>query len=74
MPVRGEYVDAFGNEIEHDLTATPAKALPFVTVGSTAECDYVTDGTADDVQLNDARLEIENAGGGCGCWNGDCRN
>jgi hypothetical protein len=47
-----------------DITHANLSGKAFVTVGSNAGCDYVTDGTADEVQLNTARAALEAAGGG----------
>jgi hypothetical protein len=60
VPLRNDYVsqtDTSDQTIASNLVFASGKrltyqggALPFVTVGATAGCDYVTDGTADDVQ------------------------
>jgi hypothetical protein len=52
-----------GSQISADAwNATHSLTLPFVTVGTGSDCDYVTDGTADDVQLQAAITAMANKG------------
>lgn len=49
--------------VDGDVTAPNIQYKTFITVGST-NCDYITDGTADEVQINQAITAVSAAGGG----------
>jgi hypothetical protein len=66
--LRNDYVsqtDTVGQACASNLTFASTKkpiygggTHPFVTVGQDAGCDYVTDGTADEVQINEALASL----------------
>ena len=59
-------LDSVANETNQVSFANLQKSmtkLPFLVVGTTADCDYVCDGTADDVQIQAAATALSTTGG-----------